>query len=413
MPKQKISRRALLGASAVTLSLPFIGRARAAGGSLKLGCMTDMNGAYSALTGKGSVGSIKLAIEDFNKIHPEIPVELLVADFGLKPDTGLSILRGWLDQDGVDAVLDFPMSALALASASVFEQKNKVGLMTSPATSELTRGGCGPNHVQFASDTFALAASLVKAIVQQGGDTWYFIMPNYELGKSMVGDASRAATEAGAKVLGTSTYAFPGTSDFSSVLLEAQSSGAKVICLANAGDELTTTMKQAREFGVPKAGGIIAAPFLGEPTLHTLGLEASQGSYFSSPFYWDRDDGTRAFSDRLAVLVPNERPNKNFANAYAGAFHYLKVAATMGVAAAKADGRAVVRAMKATPMEDSLFGKSTIREDGTALHDMLLLRVKTPAQSRGDWDFCTIVTTLAGAQAARPLMEGGCKLVKA
>ncbi len=408
----ELSRRLLLSGAAA-LPMPFIRRAKAAGVGLKLGCLTDMNGPYSALTGKGSVGSIKLAIEDFNKLHPDIPVELVVADFSLKSDVGLSILKGWLDTDGVDAVLDFPLSPLALASGRVFEEKNKVGLITSAATSEVTRSGCGPNHVQFASDTFALAASLVKAIVQKGGDTWYFVMPNYELGKSMVNDASRAVTEAGAKVLGTVTYAFPGTSDFSSFLLEAQSSGAKVICFANAGDDLTNTMKQAREFNIPSAGGIIAAPFLGEPTLHTLGLQAAQGSYFSSPFYWDRDAGTRAFTDRLVAIVPDQRPNKNFANAYAGAFHYLKVAATMGVAAAKADGRAVVREMKATPLQDTLFGHGSIRQDGMVLHDMLLLHVKSPAQSHDTWDLCEIAAVLPAAEAARPITEGGCKLVHA
>ncbi len=410
MPSQ-LSRRLLLSATA--LPMPIIRKARAAGERIKLGCLTDINGPYSALTGKGSIGSIKLAIEDFNKLHPEIPVDLVFADFSLKPDVGLSILKGWLDTDGVDAVLDFPLSPLALASGRVFEEKNKVGLVTSAATSELTRSGCGPNHIQFASDTFALAASLVKSIVQQGKDTWYFVMPNYELGKSMVNDASRAVTEAGGKVVGTVNYAFPGTTDFSSFLLQAQSSGAKVICLANAGDDLTNSMKQAREFSIPQAGGIIAAPFLGEPTIHTLGFEAAQGIYFSGPFYWDRDAGTRAFSERLVAIVPDQRPNKNFANAYAGAFHYLKVAASMGVAAAKADGRAVVRAMKATPMEDTLFGHGTIREDGMALHDMLLLQVKAPSQSRNPWDMCNIVATLPAAQAARPINEGGCKLVRA
>ena len=405
-----ISRRLLLTA---TLPMPFVRRAHAAEARLKLGCLTDMNGPYAALTGKGSVGSIRLAIEDFNKLRPEIPVDLVVADFSLKPDVGLSILKNWLDNDGVDAVLDFPLSPLALAAGRVFEEKNKVGLVTSAATSELTRSACGPNHVQFASDTFALAAALVKAVVQKGNDTWFFVMPNYELGKSMVNDASRAVTEAGGKVVGTVTYAFPGTTDFSSVLLQAQSSGAKVICLANAGDDLTNTMKQAREFSIPHGGGIIAAPFLGEPTIHTLGLEAAQGIYFSGPFYWDRNAATRAFSERLVAIVPDQRPNKNFANAYAGALHYLKVAAGMGVAAAKADGRAVVRAMKATPMEDPLFGHSSIREDGMALHEMLLLRVKTPAQSHDQWDMCEIAGTLPAAQAARPVNEGGCRLVRA
>jgi len=377
---------------------------------LRLGCLTDLNGPYADLTGRGSIGSIRLAIEDFNALHPGIPVELVTADFGLKPDAGLAILRRWYDQEGVDAVLDFPMSALALAAVRVFEEKNKVGLITSAATSELTRGACGPNHVQFASDTFCLAASLVKSLIQQGGDSWFFVMPNYELGKSMVADASRAVTEGGARIIGTATYAFPGTSDFSSVLLEAQNSGAKVLCLANAGDDLANTVKQAREFGVLNGGRILAAPFFGEPTIHSIGLAVAGGSYFPSPFYWEKDAGTRAFANRLLAIVPNQRPNKNFANAYAGAFHYLKVAAAMGVTRAKADGRAMVQAMKDTPLDDTLFGPGTIRRDGQVMHDMLLLQVKTPAQSSGAWEYCRIVETIGAEQAVRPLAQGGCRL---
>ncbi len=403
-----VSRRLMLSGA---VAMPFIRRARAAD-SLKLGCLTDLNGPYADLTGKGSVGAIRLAIEDFNRLHPDIPVELLFADFSLKPDTGLSILRGWFDQDGVDAALDFPMSALALAATRVLEEKNKVGLITSAATSELTRGSCGPNHVQFSSDTYSLAASLVKSLVQQGGDTWYFVMPNYELGKSMVADASRAVTESGAKVLGTAIYAFPGTSDFSNVLLQAQNSGAKVICIANAGEDLTNSLKQAREFGVSGDGRVMALPFMGEPTIQSLGLTAAGGGYFPSPFYWDRDAGSRSFTDRLAAFVPaKQRPNKNWANAYAGAFHYLKTTASMGVARAKADGRAAVEAMKSMPLDDSLFGKSNIRRDGQAMHDVLLLRIKTPAQSHGPGDYCDIMQVLPAEQAVRPIGQGGCKLI--
>ena len=408
-----LNRRAVLHATAtVALAMPFVARAAAQPG-LKLGCLTDLNGPYADLTGQGSIGSIKLAIEDFTRDHPDIPVELVSADFGLKPDIGLSVLRRWFDLDGVDAVLDFPMSALALAAPTVLEQKNKVGLITSAATSELTRGSCGPNHVQFASDTFALAASLVKNLVQAGGDSWFFIMPNYELGKSMVADASRVVTEVGARVIGTVTYAFPGTSDFSSVLLQAQSSGAEVICFANAGEDLTNSLKQAREFGISGSGKVLAVPFMGEPTIKSLGLASAGGGYFPSPFYWDRDEGCRRFSARLAALLPNQRPNKNNANAYAGALHYMRVAAAMGTEAAKADGRAAIRQMKATPMNDTLFGTSILRADGQAMHDMLLLRIKTPAQSREQWDICSIESVLPAGQAIRPLSQSGCRMIPA
>ena len=410
---EALSRRAILSAgAAMALPLPFIGRARAAQPGFKLGCLTDLNGPYSDLSGRGSVGAIRLAIEDFARLRPDIPVELSVAEFGLKPDVGLGILQRWLDVDGVDAVLDIPMSALALAAARVFEERNKVGLVTSAATSELTRGSCGPNHIQFSTDTYALAASLVKSVAQQGGDTWFFVAPNYELGKSMVSDAMRVVGEIGAKTVGSITYAFPGTTDFSSVLLQAQSSGAKVLCLANAGEDLVNSIKQAREFGLPQHGMLLAIPFLAEPTIHSVGLEASQGCYFPSPFYWDRDAGCRAFSDRMAAYIP-QRPNKNFANGYSGAMHYLQTAAALGVTAAKADGRAVVQAMKAAPVQDALFGTSPIREDGMAVRDLLLLRVKAPGTNAGPWDYCEVLGTLPGAQAARPVREGGCRLVRA
>ena len=407
----RFSRRVLLGA---TIAAPFVARAAAQPG-LKLGCLTDLNGPYADLTGNGSIAAIRLAVEDFSRERPDVPVETVNADFSLKPDIGMAILRRWLDVEGVDAVLDFPMSALAIGATTVFQEKNKVGLITSAATSELTRGSCGPNHVQFASDTFALAASLVKNLVQQGGSSWFFVMPNYELGKSMVADASRVVTEVGAKILGTVTYAFPGTTDFSSVLLQAQSSGAKVICFANAGEDLTNSLKQAKEFGITgggRDGRLLAVPFMGEPTIKALGLADAGGSYFPSPFYWDRDEGCRAFSNRMAALLPDQRPNKNNANAYAGALHYLRVAAAMGTAAAKADGRAVVQKMKDTPMHDPLFGTSSIRADGQALHDMLLLRIKTPDQSRERWDICTIESVLPAEQATRPLSLGECRMVR-
>lgn len=405
-----LSRRILLS-TAIVLATPFVARAAAQPG-LKLGCLTDLNGPYAGLTGQGSISAIRLAMEDFSREHPNVPVELVSADFGLKPDVGMTVLRRWLDVEGVDAVLDFPMSALALAATTVFREKNKVGLVTSAATSDLTRGSCGPNHIQFASDTFALAASLVKNLVQQGGDSWFFIMPNYELGKSMVADASRVVTEVGAKIFGTVTYAFPGTSDFSSVLLQAQSSGAKVICFANAGEDLTNSLKQAREFGIGP-DKVLAVPFMGEPTIKSLGLASAGDGYFPAPFYWDRNPGCRAFAARMAVTLPDLRPNKNNANAYAGALHYLRVAATIGTDKAKADGRATVAQMKATPMHDPLFGDSSIRADGQVLHDMLLLRIKTPAQSKERWDVCSIESVLPAEQATRPLSAGECRMVRA
>lgn len=411
--RKSISRRSLLAASGVAaLSAPFVARSRASDATIRLGCLTDLNGPYSDLVGKGTAGSIKLAIEDFHRLHPDVAVELLVSDFSLKPDVGLTITRRWIDEDGVDAIIDVPLSSLALGVVSVLEQKNKVGLFTSPATGELTRGACGPNHVDFAPGTYCLAASLVKAILQRGGDTWFFILPDYAMGKSMTADATRVVTEAGGKVLGSVAHPFPGTGDFSSYLLQAQSSGAKVICLANAGKDASDAMKQAHEFGLTGKGLVLAVPFLGDSTIHAIGLDVAEGIYWSSPFYWDRDAGMRAFAERLSALAPDRKPNKECAAAYSGALHYLKSVAALGIDR-KQDGRAVVERMKAMPVEDTLFAPSTIRADGQAMRDMLLLQVKKPAASRAEWDTCDILSVLPANGLYPPLNEGSCKLIHA
>jgi len=408
-----IARRLLLaGSGGAALSTPFISRIKAGEATIRFGCLTDLNGPYADLVGKGTVGSIKLAIDDFHRLRPEIPVELLVSDFSLKPDVGLAIARSWLNRDGVDAIIDVPLSPLALGIATVVEETNKVGLFTSPATGELTRGGCGPNHVHFAPGTYCFAASLVKAILQRGGDTWFFILPDYAMGKSMVGDATRVVNDSGGKVLGSVAYPFPAAGDFSSYLLQAQNSGAKVICIANAGKEASETIKQAHEFGLTGKGTILAVPFLGDTTIHSIGLEAAQDIDWSSPFYWDRNDRTRAFAVRLSALAPDRKPNKECAAAYSGALHYLKSVTALGIDR-KQDGRAVVQQMKAMPVEDSLFDRSSIREDGQVLRDMLLLQVKKPADSHAAWDYCNILSVVPANGIYVPLSQSGCRLIHA
>ena len=409
-----ITRRSLLAASGVSAlsAPPFINRSRASEAPVRIGCLTDLNGPYADLVGEGSIGSIKLAIEDFHLLHPDIAVDLVSADFGLKPDVGLMITRSWMDKDGVDALIDVPLSSLALGVVSVLEEKNKVGLFTAPATTDLTRGACGPNHVHFAPGTYCLAASVVKAILGRGGDSWFFIFPDYTLGKSMTADATRVVTEAGGKVLGSVAHPFPSSGDFSSYLLAAQHSGAKVICVCNAGKDASDTIKQAHEFGLTGKGLILAVPFLGDTTIVTIGQDVAQDIYWATPFYWDRNDATRAFSRRLEPLASNRKPNKECAAAYSGALHYLKSVAALGVGR-KQDGRAVIAHMKANPVEDSLFSPTTIRADGQALRDMLLLQVKPPAASHGKWDTCSILNVLPADGLYVPLSTGGCKLIHA
>ena len=409
-----ISRRSLLAASGIAAlaAPPFITQGRTNPAAIRIGCLTDLNGPYADLVGKGVVGSTNLAIEDFHRLHPDIAVELLVSDFNLKPDTGQMIARGWMDKDSVNALIDMPLSTLALGLVPALEAKNKVGLMTSPATSDLTRGSCGPNHVQFAPGTYCLAASLVKAILQPGGDTWFFIFPDYALGRSMVTDATLVVAAAGGKVLGSMAHPFPSQGDYSSYLLAAQASGAKVICICSAGTEASDTIKQAHEFGLIGDGLIMAVPFLGDSAIRAIGLDVVQDIYWSMPFYWDRDAGTRAFSDRLEAQVPNRRPNKEYAAAYLGALHYLKSVVSLGIDSRR-DGRAVVAQMKATPIEDTLFAPSTIRVDGQVMRDMLLLQVKHPIASKGSWDTCSIVSTLPADGLYAPLGTGGCRLIHA
>jgi len=317
-----------------------------------------------------------------------------------------------MDKDAVDALIDMPLSTLALGLVPALEARNKVGLMTSPATSDLTRASCGPNHVQFAPGTYCLAASLIKAILRRGGDTWFFIFPDYALGRSMVADATPVVAAAGGKVLGSVAHPFPSQGDYSSYLLAAQASGAKVICICSAGTEASDTIKQAHEFGLTGKGVILAVPFLGDSTIRAIGLDAAQDIYWSTPFYWDRDAGTRAFSDRLEAQVPNRRPNKECAAAYSGALHYLKSVAALGIDSRR-DGRAVVAQMKATPIEDTLFAPSTIRVDGQVTRDMLMLQVKHPVASKGSWDTCSIVSTLPADGLYAPLGTSGCKLIHA
>ncbi len=409
-----ISRRSLLAVSGVAAlsAPPFVNRSRASEAAIRIGCLTDLNGPYADLVGKGVVGSVNLAIEDFHRLHPDIAVELVVSDFNLKPDIGQMIARGWMDKDGVDALIDMPLSTLALGLVPALEEKNKVGLMTSPATSDLTRASCGPNHVHFAPGTYCLAASLVKAILQRGGDTWFFIFPDYALGRSMVADATPVVAAAGGKVLGSVAHPFPSSGDYSSYLLAARASGAKVICICSAGTEASDTIKQAHEFGLIGKGTILAVPFLGDSTIRAIGLDVAQGIYWSTPFYWDRNDGTRAFSDRLEAKVANRRPNKECAAAYSGALHYLKSVAALGIGS-RQDGRAVVAHMKTTPIEDTLFARSTIRADGQVMRDMLLLQVKQPAASKGPWDTCSIQSTLPADGLYAPLATSGCKLIHA
>jgi branched-chain amino acid transport system substrate-binding protein len=406
----KIGRRQfLLSAAAVTIAAPFIGRARAAQ-PVRIGVLADMNGPYATLSGDSAVTAAKLAVEDFRRDHPDLPVEIVFADFQLKPDAGLAISRGWFDTGGVDCIIDVPMSALALGLTTLVREKNKVALFTGTATEDLTGPYCTPNHLHWTYDSYSQAATVAHALLKEGRKTWFFIAADYAMGASVVRDASKIVAAGGGKVLGTVAHPFPGPGDFSSYLLQAQASGASVVCFANAGDDLASCVKQAAEFGIGKGETVLAAMLMDVPTVHAIGLGSAQGMYYSNAFYWDRDDATRAFSKRIGAVVKNNRPAQNIAGAYSGTLHYLKAVHALGLEKAKVDGRAVIAEMKAMATDDPLFGKGSIRPNGRVIHPAYLLRVKSPEASRYPWDYATIVQEVPGDEAFRPLAESACPM---
>jgi len=409
-----IDRRSLLaGAAAAPLAggLPFR-RARAqAAGTLKLGVLNDGSGTYRDIAGPGSAVCVRQAVQDFGSRG--FNVEVLYADHQNKPDVGANIARQWFDQDGVDVVIDVTTSSVALAVSGVTREKNKVFLGSTPATSDLTGAQCSPNTIHWTYDTWMLAHSTGAALVKAGGDSWYFITADYAFGHALERDTSSFVKSAGGKVLGQVRTPFPGTTDFSSFLLQAQASRPKVIGLANAGGDTTNCIKQAAEFGLTRRGVKLAALLMFISDVHSLGLQTAQGLVCTESFYWDLNDRTRAFTRKVLPNMPSGlRPGMGQAGCYSAALHYLKTAADMGVAQAKASGADTVTRMKAMPTDDDVFGAGSIRADGRKLHPAYLFEVKTPEESKGAWDYFKLLQTTPAAEAFRPLSEGNCPLVR-
>ncbi|MFC1456776.1 ABC transporter substrate-binding protein [Microvirga arabica] len=375
--------------------------------SVKLGVLNDRSGVYSDLTGEGSVIAARMAVEDFKAAEKGIKVDVVAADHQNKPDIGASIARQWYDQEGVDVILDVPTSSVALAVSGIAREKNKILINSGGGTSDLTGSQCSPNTVHWTYDTWALANGTGAAMVKRGGNTWFFVTADYAFGHALERDTSALVTKAGGKVVGTVRHPFPGQ-DFASFLLQAQSSGAKVIGLANAGGDFTNTMKQAAEFGIVQGGQSLAGLLVFITDVHSLGLQVAQGLVMTEAFYWDQNDQTRAWSKRFADRNGGKMPTMVHAGVYAGALHYLKA-----VEALKGKDTAQVMAkMKEMPTDDPLFGKGMIRQDGRKIHDMYLFEVKKPAESKGPWDLYKQLATIPADQAFRPLNEGGCPLVK-
>ena len=374
-------------------------RAEFTGKVIRIGVMNDQSGLYADLTGKGSVEAAKLAVEDFGKIEGAT-VEVVFADHQNKADIGSGIARQWLDADGVDMIIDVPNSAVGLAVAQIAKDKNKVYINSGSATSDLTGKNCSPNTVHWTYDTWALANGTGKAVVKAGGDTWFFLTADYAFGQALERDVSAVVTANGGKVLGGVRHPI-NTGDFSSFLLQAQASKAKIIGLANAGGDTINSIKAASEFGIVAGGQKLAGLLVFINDIHALGLPIAHGLELTSAFYWDRDEKTRAFSKRFEARVSNHKPSMVQAGVYAGTLHYLKAVKALK---SDADGKAVVEKMKAMSTDDTLFGKGTIRADGRKIHPMYLYEVKKAEESKHPWDYYKLVREIPAAEAFRPML---------
>ena len=405
----QIDRRTLLGTAALgaaSLALPRAGRAQQ--NVVRIGVLNDQSGPYRDIGGMLGVAAVKQAVAEFGG---GMQVEVVAADHQNKPDIGVGIARQWFDRDGVDLIVDVPTSSVALAVNNVAREKNRAYINTGAATADLTGSQCTPCTVHWSYDTYMLARSTGGAMVAAGGDSWYFVTADYVFGQQLQRDATQFVTASGGKVTGASLYPFPGTTDFSSFLISAQASGAKVLGLCNAGADTVNSIKQAAEFGLTRKMKI-AALLMYINDVHGLGLEAAQGLYLTESFYWDLNDRTRAFTKRMQVRMPATMPNMTTAGNYAGTLHFLKAVQDLGIGA-KSDGAAVVARMKALPTDDDAFGQASIRADGLALVPSYLFEVKTPAESKYPWDYFKQVAATPADKAWRPLSEGGCPLVRA
>jgi branched-chain amino acid transport system substrate-binding protein len=376
-------------------------------GIVKIGVMNDQSGTYADISGQGSVVAARMAVEDAGVAGRGLKVEVVFADHQNKPDVGSSIARQWYDVEKVDVIVDVPTSSVALAINQITRDKQKAFLVSGAAASDLTGKACSPNTIHWTYDTWALAHGTGSAIVKTGGDSWFFLTADYAFGHALERDTEAVVVKSGGKVLGKVRHPFP-TSDFSSFLLQAQASKAKIIGLANAGADTINAIKQGAEFGIVRGGQQFAGLLVFISDVHALSLERAQGLILTEAFYWDLNDKTRAWSKRFAERHQGAMPTMVQAGVYSAVLHYLKA-----VEALKSDdGTKVIAKMKEMPTDDSLFGKGTIRADGRKIHPMYLFEVKKPAESKGRWDYYKVRATIPAEEAFRPIGEGECPLVK-
>jgi branched-chain amino acid transport system substrate-binding protein len=402
-----LKRRAILGAAA---SVPVFRRARAQTKPLiRVGVMNDQSGPYRDVNGPTGVICAKQAVQEF-AAHG-FDVEVVDADHQNKPDVAVSLAREWFDQRGVDIVIDIAATSCALALASLVKEKDKIMIATSTASSDVTGKACTPNSMHWSFDTYMEAKSTGGAMVKAGGDSWYFITPNYAFGEATQRDTTKFVLAGGGKVLGSQLYPFPETTDFSSYVLKAQASGAKILGICGAGSDLVNVIKQAHEFGLSKTMNM-AAMVAYTTDMHSIGIEMAQGTRLSETYYWDLNERTRSFQKRVQPKV-TLWPNMAQAGNYSCTLHYLKAVTDMGAAEAKRSGAATVGRMKAMPTDDDCFGPGRIREDGRKLNTAYLFEVKKPSESSQEWDLYKVIGTTPAEEAFRPLSDNACPLVKA
>src|SRR3954454_19666335 len=376
--------------------------------TVKIGVLTDMSSLYADIGGPGSVAAAKLAVADFNATNKDVKAEIVSGDHQNKPDIGSNIANQWIDVEKVDLIVDTPNSGVALAVNEVVRGKNKVFINSGAASSDLTGAKCSPNTVHWTYDTWMLANGTGKAIVKTGGDTWFFLTADYAFGHALERDTSAVVEKNGGKVLGKVRHPL-NTSDFSSFLLQAQTSKAKIIGLANAGSDTINSIKQAAEFGITSGGQNLAALLAFITDVHALGLRTAQGPIMKEAWYWDMNDANREFTKRFAPQYKGIHPTMVHAGVYSAVLHYLRAVEALK---SDADGKAIVAKMKEMPTDDPLFGKGTVRADGRKIHPMYLFEVKKPAESKGPFDYYKLRATIPAEEAFRPLADGGCPLVK-
>jgi len=392
--------------AAAHLAAPSPARADIPGNKIRLGVLTDLSGFASDSTGIGSVVSARLAAEDFRKEHPGIEVEVISVDHQNKPDIGSATVRKWIADGTVDVILDVPFSSVALAVQEAVRGSNVAFIASGPGTALLTGEKCSPNSVHWTYDTWALAHGTALALLKANKKSWFFVTADYAFGHALASDAMAVVKAEGGKVLGEVRHP-TNASDFSSFILQAQSSGAEVVALANAVGDTINSVKAASEFGLTQKQNL-AALLMQLTDVHSLGLPVAKGLFLTEGFYWNMNDGTRAYADRFAAQTNGRRPTANQAGVYSGALHYLRAAA----AANTTDGQKVVAKMKQMPSSDPLFGKGEVRADGRHIHNMYLFQVKAPDQSKGAWDYYNLVETIPAKEAFRPMAEGNCPMVK-